>query len=268
MSAERERLRLTFDADPATYDRLRPVCPPALFDDLVALGGLAPGARLVEVGCGTGQATRPLLERGFVVTAVEIGAHLAAFTRLKLAAFPGLTVVNAAFEAWDPGAACFDAVVVVNAVHWLDPDRRYEVLARVLRDGGALAVVGSQYVMPDDPGAFLAAVQPDYAAVRGGPPGEPPPRPEEVADRGAEIAASGWFDHVATRRYRWQIGRSADDYVALLGTTSWHVRLPDDERRALFDRIRRRVAALPDGIVTLDLLATLDVARRAAPAGA
>ena len=261
MSAQREQLRLTFDDDPETYDRLRPVCPPALFDDLAALAGLLPGARLVEVGCGTGQATLPLAERGFAVTAVEIGPRLAVFTRRKLAPFANVEIVNAAFEEWDPGAERFDAVVVVNAVHWIDPDRRYELLARVLRDGGALAVVSSHYVMPDGQDSFLAAVQQDYDAIRGGPPGERPPRPEEVADRSAEIAASAWFDRVATRRYRWEIRRTADDYIALLGTTSWHVRLPDDERRALFDRIHRRVAALPDRIVTLDLLATLDVAR-------
>jgi len=38
---DRERLRQTFDAAAARYDRVRPEYPGALFDDLVALAELA-----------------------------------------------------------------------------------------------------------------------------------------------------------------------------------------------------------------------------------
>jgi 16S rRNA A1518/A1519 N6-dimethyltransferase RsmA/KsgA/DIM1 with predicted DNA glycosylase/AP lyase activity len=46
--------------------------------DLVRLAGLGPGDRVIEIGCGTGQATVPLAERGLTITAVELGAELAA----------------------------------------------------------------------------------------------------------------------------------------------------------------------------------------------
>jgi SAM-dependent methyltransferase len=74
----RRRLRAGFDEAAEAYQRTRPVCPPQLFDDLVRLAGLAPGDRVAEIGCGTGQATVPLAERGLAVTAVELGAALAA----------------------------------------------------------------------------------------------------------------------------------------------------------------------------------------------
>jgi hypothetical protein len=57
---ERERLRQTFDRAVELYDRVRPDYPEALFDDLIALTGLAAGDHLLEVGCATGKATRPL----------------------------------------------------------------------------------------------------------------------------------------------------------------------------------------------------------------
>ncbi len=74
---ERERLSQTFDRAAESYDRIRPDYPEALFDDLTALAGLRPGDHLLEVGCGTGQATLPLARRGFRVTCVELGAGLA-----------------------------------------------------------------------------------------------------------------------------------------------------------------------------------------------
>jgi cyclopropane fatty-acyl-phospholipid synthase-like methyltransferase len=57
---QRRLLRATFEQLPALYDRARPSYPLRLFDDLATLARLPDGARLVEIGCGTGQATLPL----------------------------------------------------------------------------------------------------------------------------------------------------------------------------------------------------------------
>src|SRR6187549_3838365 len=88
---EAGRLRVTFDEDAERYDRARPGYPTAVFDDLLALAGLGPGARVLEIGCGTGQATVPLAERGCEVVAVELGAQMAAVARSNLARFPAAT---------------------------------------------------------------------------------------------------------------------------------------------------------------------------------
>ncbi|HET8788172.1 MAG TPA: rRNA adenine N-6-methyltransferase family protein, partial [Actinomycetes bacterium] len=76
MTQDRERLRSTFDQVADLYDRVRPGYPAALFDDLAELAGVGPGARVLEIGPGTGQATVPLAERGCRVVAVELGAGL------------------------------------------------------------------------------------------------------------------------------------------------------------------------------------------------
>ena len=100
---KRHVLRATFDDGAEGYDDARPVAPPEVFDDLVALAGLEPGARVLEIGCGTGQATLPLAERGFSILAVELGANLAELARRKLAAYPEVEIVTSSFEEWDPG---------------------------------------------------------------------------------------------------------------------------------------------------------------------
>jgi SAM-dependent methyltransferase len=56
-------LRTGFDRAAEDYQRTRPICPGQLFDDLIQLAGLEAGGRVIEIGCGTGQATVPLAER-------------------------------------------------------------------------------------------------------------------------------------------------------------------------------------------------------------
>ena len=85
----RHDLRAVFNRAAEDYQRSRPVLPPGLFDDLIYLAGLRPGDRVIEIGCGTGQATVPLAERGLAVTAVELGAELAAIARRRVAGLPG-----------------------------------------------------------------------------------------------------------------------------------------------------------------------------------
>ena len=182
-----------FEQVPELYDRARPVYPPDVFDDIVTLAGLGEGARVLEIGCGTGQATLPLAERGFEVTCIELGEQLAAVARRKLAPFANVKIVNANFETWESVGERFDAVVAFTAFHWLDPNVRYEKTAGVLDDGGALSIVDTRHVWPEGGDPFWAEVQEDYDAIAPDPNNEAPPRPDAVGELSAEIQSSGRF---------------------------------------------------------------------------
>ncbi|MGV5038538.1 class I SAM-dependent methyltransferase, partial [Streptomyces sp. NRAIS4] len=119
--SRRARLSRTFDEDAELYDRARPGYPPELFDDLAELAGVHPARRVLEVGCGTGQATVPLARRGCRITAVEAGPHMAAVARRNLAGAAAVDVVTAEFENWPLPKEPFDAVVSATAFHWIDP---------------------------------------------------------------------------------------------------------------------------------------------------
>jgi cyclopropane fatty-acyl-phospholipid synthase-like methyltransferase len=262
VSDRRDRLRRTFEEVPELYDRARPPYPAAVFDDLVSLAGLAEGGRVLEIGCGTGLATVGLAERGLEVVCVELGSELAAVARRNLAAFPHVEIVNADFETWEPEQGGFDAVVAFTAFHWIDPAVRYEKPARLLREDGALAVVATHHVRTEDGEPFWTEMQEDYDAVVPGPDNRPMPYAYEIDDLGPEIEASGVFRNVALRSHQWQVTYTADAYIAVIDTYSAHRKLDPETRRQLYDRIQRRIEALPERTVTKTYLVTLNVARR------
>jgi protein-L-isoaspartate O-methyltransferase len=262
-----ERLRTTFEQVPELYDRARPTYPPQIFADLVALAQLPANARLVEIGCGTGQATLPLAERGYAITCVELGEQLASVARRRLASFPSVEVINANFESWQPERTDFDAIVAFTAFHWIAADVRYEKTVDILRDHGKLAIVSTRHVLPPDGDPFFVEVQEDYEAVV---PDEPstkagaggPPHPDAVADFTKEIAASGRFHNISSKRYLWDVFYTADEYIAVLNTYSGHRALDHETRERLLSRIHRRIEAGPAYRVRKTYLAMLNVAER------
>ncbi len=258
---ERERLRQTFDQAAESYDRIRPAYPESLFDDLVVLAGLEPGDHLLEVGCGTGQATVPLARRGFRITCVELGRELAAIARRNLAGLP-VTVVEGRFEEWPPGEPV-SCVFAATAWHWIDPQIRYPHAWRALRPGGHLAVWEQHHVFPDGGDPFFREIQDVYDEIGEGLPADWPwPRPGELPDDRAGIEASGRFDVVAVRQYAWEVVYSAEEYIELLSTFSGHIAMADWQRDRLFGEIRRRLAQRQDQSVRRGWGAVLTVARR------
>jgi SAM-dependent methyltransferase len=260
---ERERLRQTFNQAAGSYDRARPDYPEAMFDDLVALTGLAEGDRLLEVGCGTGKATRQLARRGFRITCVELGPELASAARRNLADYP-VEVVEARFEDWHPPGPVLGAALVYAATawHWIDPAVRYQRAWRALRPGGHLAFWKADHVFPVGGDPFFGEIQEVYDEIGEGlPPGAGQPRPGELPDDRAGIEASGLFEVVAVRQYDWERIYRAEEYIELLGTFSGHIAMAGWQRERLFGEIRRRLARRPDGAVRRHWGAVLHVAR-------
>jgi SAM-dependent methyltransferase len=256
---DRERLRETFGAVAELYDRARPTYPAVVFDDLAELASLGPGSRVLEVGPGTGQATAELVRRGYAVTGVELSPDLAAVARRNV---PEAEIVVSDFELWEPREAGFDAIVSFTAFHWIAPEVRYAKTAELLRPGGALAVVAGPHVLPADGDPFFAEVQEDYDAVVPHPDNRPPGAPEEIESTLAdEFRASGVFEDVEERRHLQAITYDADEYIAVLGTFSDNLALPDEQREELFRRIHARIVARPRGTVTKHHLLILTTGR-------
>jgi len=149
MSLGRRKVRLedasrwVFNKMADVYDA-RPPYPAALVDALAALA--PPGGHVADLGAGTGHLALPLAARGLEVTAVEPAASM--LDRLRGgAAARGLAVraEHATAEATPLPARSIDLVVVADALHFIDAQLVGEEIARVLRRGGALAIVTSTF---------------------------------------------------------------------------------------------------------------------------
>jgi SAM-dependent methyltransferase len=265
--AERVRLRQTFDRAAASYQRARPEYPAELFDALIEAAGLAPGDRLLEVGCATGKATVPLARRGFRITCIELGPELAAAARRNTGGLD-VEVIEGRFEDWhDPGAR-FDLVFAATAWHWIDPAVGYRNAWRALRPGGHLAFWSAAHVFPDGGDPFFRELQDVYDEINEGlPPGAAWLRPGELAEQTAEIEASGLFDAVTVRHFDWEQVYDAEGYIELLGTFSGHIAMQDWQRERLYGEIRRRLGERPGGTLRRHWGAALHVARRRDQAG-
>jgi SAM-dependent methyltransferase len=255
-------LRLTFDQEAERYDRVRPRYPPEAFDDLERLGGLTRGSRVLEIGCGTGQATADLASRGYELTALELGPELAALARANLAPYPNVEVIVADFEEWTPPAEPFDGVVSATAFHWIDPSVRVVKAADALRPGGALGIIDTDHVAGGSE-QFFVDVQDCYA--RWDPNAQPGlrlPEPASVGPDLDELGRSGRFGPVEVRRYEWESTYSTSEYADLLGTYSGHIALQPSLRARLLECISTLIDDRYGGRIAKRYLITLRVAHR------
>jgi SAM-dependent methyltransferase len=259
--ADRDKLKTTFNQDAELYDNARPDYPEQIFDDLFAMGGLASGAAVLELGCGTGQATRHIAGRGCRVVCIELGASLAAVARRNLEPFPRVEVITSAFESWEPRASVFDMVFASSSWHWLDPEVRYAKAARVLKPAGILAIVDNGHAFPDGFDPFFTEIQKCYEAI-GEPHLEWPPRPEDEPDRREEIERTGLFKVVGVKRCVWPVDYSADTYIDVLNTYSGHIAWEQSKRDKLYADVRRLIAQRPEGRIRKHYLSILHVCRR------
>jgi SAM-dependent methyltransferase len=251
----REQLRQTFGEDAELYDRVRPTYPPALYDDLAELLGNPDEVRVLEIGPGTGQATGPMVERGWSVTAVELSPDLARLAQAKL---PEVEVVVADFDTVELPAASYDLVISATAFHWLDPATRVTRCADVLRPGGLLAVVSTEHILGGSVQLFADAMRcyqqfMDDADTTGLQPAD------AIGKDSSEIDATGRFGPVEFRRYEWELTYTTAEYLDVLSSYSGHRALTTERRDGLYGCIGALIDAA-GGSITKRYLTQLSAA--------
>lgn len=258
-------LATSFDRAAAGYDA-RPGYPDRVYEILTTTCGLRAGAHVVEIGPGAGQATRPLVELGAEVVAVEPGPALAHRLR-ELLGDAAVDVVVSGFESVDLPHAAFDFVVGATSFHWVDPEVGVANAASALRDGGWLALWWTIWGDDDRPDPFREALEPILIKKA----------PQLVGDqfgaaaflndieaRVSFIARSDAFGPVSRELIKWE-GRH--DPVALrrmFATFGAWIALPDELREQVLDEVERLARDKFGGVVRRPYQTVVYLARRLA----
>jgi SAM-dependent methyltransferase len=253
--------RKSFDPAAEIYDEIRPSYPAPLFDCLFGL--LPPRAHILEVGPGTGQATRDLLGRGAVVHAVELGPGMAAKLKANLPT-DDLQVTVGDFEQVDVPKHSMDAVFSATAYHWITPAAQLDRPATILKPGGILAIVDTNQVdSPDDEG-FFDAVQPIYDRYAQGHTGPPaPPRTNVDPPIRRSLSQDRRFVDVEVHGYDWNQTYTAAAYRKLMLSYSGTQMMNPTDREALLDEIEAFIRDRFSGRITRPLVVTLTTAKLA-----
>jgi len=216
------------------YERGRAMFPADAVAAMLASTGAAPGVTLLELGAGTGKLTRSLTGSGARVIALEPVAEM----RAKLAAgVPGAELLDAVAEAIPLADGSVDAVVAAQAYHWFDPEAATAEVARVLRPGGAVALVWNRR---DERVAWMR----DLSRILDTRSGDAPRYRNGTWRRGFDGNPAFAPLELHTWPHRGAEGR--DVVMARVASMSFVAALDDEPRATLLAQIEELVATHPD----------------------
>ena len=258
----REEGRKLFGLDPAAYDAARPGHAAQVYEILVGRCGLAPGTSVLEVGPGTGQASRELVRLGAdPLVALEPNPALAAYLGDSLGA--GVDVRVDALEDAELPPGHFDLAVAASSFHWVDEAVGLTKVAEALRPEGWIALWWTLFGEGVRPDAFITATSPLLEDIGSGP-SHPEGRPAHALDTEVRLGAlqSAGFEELAHEIVRWQASWDTQGIRALYGTFSPIARLDEARKTEILDGVARIADRDFDGHVERTLVTSLYTARR------
>lgn len=229
---------VSFETVANEYDAARPPYPSGVYDALGPLMGLL----VLDVGAGTGIATRQLLARGATVIAIDAGREVLS---RAVARTPGVMAVVADGAVLPIRDGMADFICFAQAWHWLDESRRTAEARRVLRDGGRWAGWWS-HARADAEGWFDAY----WSVIELGCPGTR--RGQRDTDWGQAVAESGLFEVDDRTVVPWTREISIDNWMLDQASHSYVAALPSGQRARLLTDLRAVLdQAFPDGAMTV-----------------
>jgi SAM-dependent methyltransferase len=246
--------RSLFDPLAAAYDAARPTYPDALYDELAGLAGrpLA-GARVVDVGAGTGISARGLGARGAEVLALDHGMGMLQALRRRS---PTLPAAQADAHLLPLRAGVADLVCYAQAWHWVRVPAAAAEVARVLRPGGALALWWNDEAALGEPWWELQKqlLEASGTGYR---------REYRAQDVVGDLASTGLFAPPTVAIAPWERTLDLDTYQTWLRSKSYVAALGPAQEEFL-RAVRASLAeAFPDGLVREPFRTTLYVAHLA-----
>ncbi|MCL2517110.1 MAG: class I SAM-dependent methyltransferase [Oscillospiraceae bacterium] len=239
--------RVHFDEIVVNYDKARPEYPSELFADVF---NYVKGKKALEIGAGTGKATKPFLDAGYDVTAVELGANMSEFLRAK---FENLNVINAAFEEVELEYDTYDLIYAGSAFHWVDQSVGIPKVLRTLKSGGVFALFRYNNLSPVndelDDEIFKVFEKHYFTFYTSKPKIRLPKRtsedfltPERMESHFhfKDLKDFGFTD-VVHNLYEQTFTFTSDEYIAYIDTMADNRGLPEENKTALYAGVKEAI---------------------------
>ncbi len=250
----------TFDTVAKTYEKLRPGYPKELYDTLFSYQPLCAGSKAVEVGIGGGQATKPVLDTGCSVLAVEPGENFCTLCREKFTEYAGFSAVQGKFEETVLEKEQYDLVYSASAFHWVPEEVGYKKVFDCLKKGGAFARFANHPYKDKSRPGMHEALQEVYAVYMPGTLASDEYTDEKARKR-AEIAMKYGFVDVQHHLFHRTRDFTAAEYIQLLGTYSDHIAIEKETRGRFFAEIEQAINRM-GGVITIFDTMDLQLARK------
>ena len=234
-------LEWTFNTQAVQYEKMRPGYPPELYADIFHLIPVTENSHVVEIGIGGEQASKPILDTGCTLTAIEYGDALAQLCRRKFQNYPNFSVITSKFEdcPWESNTC--DFIFSASAFHWIPEEIGYPKVYGMLKSGGVFARFANHPYKDKGREQLHQDIQKVYAVYM---PGSKPPAAEyseAQARTRAEIALKYGFTNISWKLYHRTRSFTAQDYTQLLGTYSDHIAIEESTRKKFFSQIETAI---------------------------
>ena len=221
-------LRMKFNEDVLNYDKMRPTYVDELYRDIIQFSGLDSSKDALEIGIGTGQATKPFLDTKCKLTAVELGEDMAMFVKQKFSNFSNFNVINGDFEKINLDNNSYHLVYSATAFHWIPQEVGYKKVFDCLKSGGVIALFWNHPSQADD--ELYRAMQVAYNKYMPTVKSTVHKFSEEKCHEITEVIKKYGFIDIKYKLYHQTRMFNAPQYMALLNTYSDHRALPNDTR--------------------------------------
>lgn len=195
---------------------------------------------VLEIGSGSGQATKQFEKYNCAIDCVEPGEKLCHLAEKKFADNKKIKIINSYYQDADLMDDHYDLIISATAFHWVPQDIKYKRSFELLKPDGGIALFWNMHPELNDTlhdaleNAYLQQAPEIHTTLY-------TPRYKKPYDQSlegiSEIEKSGYFSSPVVKHYKWSISYSSQEYISLLSTYANYQRLEREECKRLFDEI-------------------------------
>lgn len=253
-------LETKFNEVYAEYDKWRPTYVSELYKDIMDFKQINQFSKVLEIGIGTGQATVPILEKGCLVTAIELGDKLAEYTKQKFSKYNNFNVKNMAFQDYECQSDYFDMIYSATAFHWIPEEIGYPKVYEMLKSGGIFARFANHPYKDKGNQDLDIAIQKIYSKYMSASALSPEYGEKQCEKLSEEIKRYGFID-VNYKLYHRTRSFNAKEYISLIDTYSDHRALEENKRNEFYKEIENAIDSHGGKITVYDTI-DLQLARK------